>query len=1052
MAPKRRRGKITAPLSKESTNSTDNYGINNNNKDDQEENQGIVERKSGNEYNNDPIVKNKKRKTAYKNGEEIKPEKNVEIKAVVNESNGEISCSIEETNRVRILLGLKPLNSSTSTNSADSSSSMVTNKISSSSSYNSNELKASVTEENNEISCSVEETNRIRAQLGLKPLNISSTSNDLRNKSKDEEAIANFQNEQNTVDTIRQEELMRQRIEQARERRLDKQSLLSAANSIPVYSSSTIKGSDDLAALSTIEWVKRSRSIGTASATTAGERTQQSKSQSHSNANDDHNQEHLEGVHIKHDWQTLSSSSSAGELKEGVILTLADQQILKKDEKGNMIEGGVMNPEGDVLHNVNAIEDERRRERRRMHRYAASVNQAGGYSGLDDHEFISGYEDDGENDDDIQDYRYDPRRDVGRGMLAHYDADAKSKEILKKNRMIIGKGGIVADRNSGRSDDVDSNLIQKEIQNQRSNSSIDDITLTGVGKFVDVSTNQNQSRQLSSSDDFLRCDEVKKKKKSTFKKKKKVKDTIEDIKKTTGRVGDKMKEFDTGDNEFEKDKRVADAKEKLKQKLKVKAKGKQKVTLTFNQDSDSGTEKIVSVDKIEHDKSIGVDSGTYNNDIAYEAESEVRVTASEPEIDEDEDAANELLQSIARARRLNQEREAVMDVSTSNYIDNSDNGTTVDNYVLNRVKDLNSFHSSGIHGDHVNDNDNGNDRNKLVFSETSEFATRMRLQQKEKENQKRKEKEMEISHALSEEMKQKSHNVGGHSANATVANDTLTDDATTYETKPASLVIGNEDKNNGKDKNVENNSMPILQGPQVQGSLAAALAMFRTSGGNTDDSIASISATASNKKPVQIIGRANDIRKESSHNVVKNREGLTKEIKVEHRDEHGNLLTKKEAYRQLSYRFHGKGSLPGVKKQEKRRKELKLQQEAKSNSNAGTGTGGSQDYDPLMLQATDVTDTTTINRSNGNNSSNSSNSKSRGAAMMGYIKAAQQITGQAHVSLPGSTAFSSSGLHLPTHDSEMVRQMAVQQVNNRVAHTHTIHTAQTNANANATSK
>ena len=55
MAPKRRRGKITAPLSKESTNSTDNYGINNNNKDDQEENQGIVERKSGNEYNNDPI-------------------------------------------------------------------------------------------------------------------------------------------------------------------------------------------------------------------------------------------------------------------------------------------------------------------------------------------------------------------------------------------------------------------------------------------------------------------------------------------------------------------------------------------------------------------------------------------------------------------------------------------------------------------------------------------------------------------------------------------------------------------------------------------------------------------------------------------------------------------------------------------------------------------------------------------------------------------------------------------------------------------------------------
>lgn len=30
-------------------------------------------------------------------------------KAIVTEDNGEISCSIEETNRIRTLLGLKPL-------------------------------------------------------------------------------------------------------------------------------------------------------------------------------------------------------------------------------------------------------------------------------------------------------------------------------------------------------------------------------------------------------------------------------------------------------------------------------------------------------------------------------------------------------------------------------------------------------------------------------------------------------------------------------------------------------------------------------------------------------------------------------------------------------------------------------------------------------------------------------------------------------------------------------------------------------------------------------
>ena len=32
------------------------------------------------------------------------------VKAVTSEDNGEISCSIEETNRIRALLGLKPLN------------------------------------------------------------------------------------------------------------------------------------------------------------------------------------------------------------------------------------------------------------------------------------------------------------------------------------------------------------------------------------------------------------------------------------------------------------------------------------------------------------------------------------------------------------------------------------------------------------------------------------------------------------------------------------------------------------------------------------------------------------------------------------------------------------------------------------------------------------------------------------------------------------------------------------------------------------------------------
>jgi HIND motif len=49
----------------------------------------------------------------------------------------------------------------------------------------SNGIKAMVTDENGEISCSVDETNRIRALLGLRPLNNEKGSNE-------KEAVQNF--------------------------------------------------------------------------------------------------------------------------------------------------------------------------------------------------------------------------------------------------------------------------------------------------------------------------------------------------------------------------------------------------------------------------------------------------------------------------------------------------------------------------------------------------------------------------------------------------------------------------------------------------------------------------------------------------------------------------------------------------------------------------------------------------------------------------------------------------------------------------------------------
>jgi U4/U6.U5 tri-snRNP-associated protein 1 len=65
----------------------------------------------------------------------------------------------------------------------------------------------------------------------------------------------------------------------------------------------------------------------------------------------------------------------------------------------------------------------------------------------------------------------------------------------------------------------------------------------------------------------------------------------------------------------------------------------------------------------------------------------------------------------------------------------------------------------------------------------------------------------------------------------------------------------------------------------------------------------------------EYIGRAKDRKKVDGP-------GPKSEFKLEYRDATGRLLTTKEAFRQMCYKFHGME--PGKMKQEKRLKELEI--------------------------------------------------------------------------------------------------------------------------------
>ena len=97
-----------------------------------------------------------------------------------------------------------------------------------------------------------------------------------------------------------------------------------------------------------------------------------------------------------------------------------------------------------------------------------------------------------------------------------------------------------------------------------------------------------------------------------------------------------------------------------------------------------------------------------------------------------------------------------------------------------------------------------------------------------------------------------------------------------------------------------------------------------------------------NKKKEEMRGRAKDkrtyedyepldlskvVRIDERNATEKDKEFSSREVKLEYRDEHGRLLTRKEAFRDLSYQFHGYGS--GKRKQEK-----KLQQIAREQAEA----------------------------------------------------------------------------------------------------------------------
>merc|ERR1712086_1130158 len=119
--------------------------------------------------------------------------------------------------------------------------------------------------------------------------------------------------------------------------------------------------------------------------------------------------------------------------------------------------------------------------------------------------------------------------------------------------------------------------------------------------------------------------------------------------------------------------------------------------------------------------------------------------------------------------------------------------------------------------------------------------------------------------------------------------------------------------------------------------LGGALEMIRNRG-SLKDSVEMVLGRNEDEKSLQV----ND----ADDRVALDAEGkkLSK-FRLEYRDKFGRLLSQKEAFRQLSYGFHGKG--PGKSKIEARQRKIAEQQRVKKTAQAGTT--------PMSLVALEIT-------------------------------------------------------------------------------------------------
>ncbi|KAL3799890.1 hypothetical protein ACHAWO_000001 [Cyclotella atomus] len=586
----------------------------------------------------------------------------------------------------------------------------------------------------------------------------------------------------------------------------------------------------------------------------------------------------LQGIKVAHDASAFQTGSTT-------ILTLSDQQILNVDAESKKITG-VNEGEEQELTNVNIMDDTNALENlRRKRQIELGAGRAGGYAGFDDDEFeefggVLGYE------GNVLGGPGGAKGEKGGGFAIGQDGKAKVQSESKNNNDLFSslKGGAISLESRHGNNTIASDFITEEEMN--------------VDKEERAEKERNRQMKML---EKMRKKDKKKAKKDKKKNKRSALDESDDEDGASNEA-----ENTTGGNSLLESLEATAVKQEMRKKRRRDGEAvdasSNEAAAAADMGEEPSDEQIMKEKRSKFDRIM--EKGKARTDRAFKSTASTKPDSdtAAPLDDEEDDAF--LNAALAKARRIQRLKELSGDSSEVKVEAKGENAVLM---AIDQMKK--------VEADAITSNPASESKGGITFEndEMQEFTRALRA----RENQVKRAPEK--------------------SRGVTVSMDKKKKEVAVKEEEGAVEDVDMEELANEMEEDDNDNTNDVNQGGFDATSGAAPI------GRGISNFLSMLKQTGEIKQHAtreEMRGRAKDKRTYEDYDHLnlkevvkintqnaqeKDLELANREIKLEYRDEHGRLLTRKEAYREMCYQFHGHGA--SKKNQERKMKQIERERE-----------------------------------------------------------------------------------------------------------------------------